>query len=95
MQVTVPADASGSASFQYQANDGCGGTATAKVTLTVKDRGSNEAPAQERVPTLLLEQGKSRSGPRPKAKRWLTATPAGRRAPLRLELTNSGSLNVP
>ena len=59
MQVTVPADASGSASFQYQANDGRGGTATARVTLTVKDRATNEAPTQKRVPTILLEQGKS------------------------------------
>lgn len=59
MQVTVPADASGTASFQYQANDGRGGTATAKVTLTVKDRSTNDGPAQKRVPTILLEQGKS------------------------------------
>lgn len=59
MQVTVPADASGSASFQYQANDGRGGTATARVTLTVKDRATNEGPTQKRVPTILLEQGKS------------------------------------
>ncbi|WP_455835183.1 Ig-like domain-containing protein [Pseudarthrobacter siccitolerans] len=59
MQVAVPADASGSASFQYQASDGRGGTATAKVTLTVRDRSLNEGPAQKRVPTILLEQGKS------------------------------------
>lgn len=59
MQVTVPAGATGASSFQYQASDGRGGTATAKVTLTVKDRSTNEAPKQKRVPTLLLEQGKS------------------------------------
>lgn len=59
MQVAVPADASGTASFQYQASDGRGGTATAKVTLSVRDRSVNEGPAQKRVPTILLEQGKS------------------------------------
>ncbi|WLQ08341.1 Ig-like domain-containing protein [Arthrobacter oryzae] len=59
MQVTVPADASGTASFQYQANDGRGGTATARVALTVRDRAINEGPTQKRVPTILLEQGKS------------------------------------
>lgn len=59
MQVNVPGDASGTASYQYQANDGRGGTATAKVTLTVKDRATNEGPTQKRVPTILLEQGKS------------------------------------
>ena len=59
LQVKVPADATGTAQFQYQANDGRGGTAGAKVTLTVKDPASNEAPKQKRVPTILLEQGKS------------------------------------
>ncbi|GAA5194266.1 Ig-like domain-containing protein [Arthrobacter gyeryongensis] len=58
-QIAVPADAKGTATFQYQANDGRGGTATAKVTLTVKDSGTNEPPKQKRIPTILLEQGKS------------------------------------
>jgi hypothetical protein len=61
MQVTVPADAKVAASFQYQANDSRGGTATAKVTLAVKDRSANEAPAQKRFPHSSLEQGKSTS----------------------------------
>lgn len=59
MQVTVPADASGTASFEYQANDGRGGTATARATLNVRDRSVNEGPVQKRIPSILLEQGQS------------------------------------
>ncbi|MDZ4352518.1 MAG: Ig-like domain-containing protein [Arthrobacter sp.] len=59
LQVKVPADATGSSQFQYQASDGRGGTAGAKVTLNVKDPAGNEAPKQKRVPTIILEQGKS------------------------------------
>ena len=59
LQVKVPADATGTSQFQYQASDGRGGTAGAKVTLTVKDPAGNEAPKQKRVPTIILEQGKS------------------------------------
>ena len=59
LQVKVPADATGTSQFQYQASDGRGGTAGAKVTMTVKDPASNEAPKQKRVPTIILEQGKS------------------------------------
>ena len=59
LQVKVPADATGTSQFQYQASDGRGGTAGAKVTITVKDPASNEAPKQKRVPTIILEQGKS------------------------------------
>ncbi|MET3935703.1 hypothetical protein ABIE00_003749 [Arthrobacter sp. OAP107] len=59
LQVRVPADATGTSRFQYQASDGRGGTATAAATLTVKDPASNEPPKQKRVPTIILEQGKS------------------------------------
>lgn len=59
LQVKVPANATGTSQFRYLANDGRGGTAGAKVTLTVKDPASNEPPKQKRVPTIVLEQGKS------------------------------------
>lgn len=59
LQVKVPADATGTSQFQYLVSDGRGGTAGAKVTLTVKDPASNEPPKQKRVPTIILEQGKS------------------------------------
>ncbi|WP_157365222.1 Ig-like domain-containing protein [Arthrobacter sp. QXT-31] len=59
LQVKVPADATGTSRFQYQASDGRGGTAGATVSLTVKDAASNEPPKQRRVPTIILEQGKS------------------------------------
>lgn len=59
LQVKVPADATGTSQFQYLASDGRGGTAGARVTLTVRDPASNEPPKQKRVPTIILEQGKS------------------------------------
>lgn len=59
LQVKVPADATGTSQFRYLASDGRGGTAGATVTLTVKDPASNGAPTQKRVPTIILEQGKS------------------------------------
>ncbi|RAM36361.1 hypothetical protein DBZ45_15670 [Arthrobacter globiformis] len=59
LQVKVPANATGTSQFRYLASDGRGGTAGATVTLTVKDPASNGAPAQKRVPTIILEQGKS------------------------------------
>ncbi|QHC66054.1 tandem-95 repeat protein [Rathayibacter sp. VKM Ac-2759] len=59
LQITVPAEASGTASFAYTADDGRGRTDDAVVTLTVKPAGSNEAPEQNREGRILLEQGAS------------------------------------
>lgn len=44
MQVEVDEDASGSASFTYQADDGRGGTDTATVALDVHDEATNDPP---------------------------------------------------
>jgi hypothetical protein len=59
LQVKVPADAAGTSQFQYHVSDGRGGTAGATVSLTVRDPASNEPPKQKRIPTLVVEQGKS------------------------------------
>ena len=58
-QLTVRADASGSATFRYTVTDGRGSAApsTADVTLTVRDPGLNEAPVQLRVGAFTVEQG--------------------------------------
>ena len=45
LQIVVNEDATGSASFTYQADDGRGGTDTATVTLDVRAEGENNAPA--------------------------------------------------
>ena len=58
LQVTVPPTASGSATFEYLADDGNGGTAKAGVTLAVHPRDVNEAPKQRRVSAVQLESGK-------------------------------------
>ncbi|WP_345184825.1 Ig-like domain-containing protein [Microbacterium panaciterrae] len=57
LQIAVPDKATGSATFQYQADDGRGGTATANATVTVHDWSVNSAPKQQRVPGLLIETG--------------------------------------
>ncbi|OZB88622.1 MAG: hypothetical protein B7X41_07195, partial [Microbacterium sp. 14-71-5] len=58
-QVAVPADATGSSSFSYEAQDGRGGTASAHVQLDVHPWNQDEAPKQDRIPTLVVEQGRS------------------------------------
>ncbi|MDY0915010.1 Ig-like domain-containing protein [Rathayibacter festucae] len=61
LQITVPAEASGTATFAYTADDGRGSTDDAVVTLTVKPAGSNEPPEQKREGRILLEQGATTS----------------------------------
>jgi hypothetical protein len=43
-QIELPADATGVATFTYEADDGRGGTDTARVTVTVRPEPDNEAP---------------------------------------------------
>ncbi len=57
LQIAVPEDATGSASFQYQADDGRGGKATANASISVHDWSVNAAPKQRRTPGLLVEAG--------------------------------------
>ncbi|MDO5746508.1 MAG: Ig-like domain-containing protein [Actinomycetaceae bacterium] len=54
LQIEVPDEASGTTSFHYEANDGRGGTAQAKTTVTVHPWEHNAAPSQIRVPTVVL-----------------------------------------
>ncbi|OIQ92684.1 fibronectin type III domain protein [mine drainage metagenome] len=58
-QLAVPEKATGSASFTYTALDGRGGQADANVTLEVHGWNTESAPVQDRISTLVVEQGKS------------------------------------
>jgi hypothetical protein len=57
LQVAVPEDASGAASFTYEIADGRGGTDTATVSLMVRGWDVNAAPTQKRVTTVTVESG--------------------------------------
>lgn len=58
LQITTPANATGSASFPYQANDGRGGQGSSTVKVTIHPfSGKNEAPTQLRDPQVTLAQG--------------------------------------
>ncbi|MDW4573578.1 Ig-like domain-containing protein [Microbacterium sp. M3] len=57
LQIAVPEDASGSASFTYEVADGRGGTDTARVSLNVRGWDVNAAPTQKRVTTVAVEAG--------------------------------------
>jgi hypothetical protein len=57
LQVTVADTAQGVVSFQYTINDGRGGSASAQVTLTVRDPSENSPPAQVRSTSLTVEAG--------------------------------------
>jgi large repetitive protein len=57
LQIAVAEDASGSASFQYEVDDGRGGKDTATVTLTVHDKDTHNAPVPKRKTTLTVEAG--------------------------------------
>ena len=57
LQITAPADASGSTTFRYTVEDGRGGEATASVTLTVHDFDVNSAPVQKRTTPITVESG--------------------------------------
>lgn len=60
MQVTLPADAPvGPTSFEYEANDGRGGTDRAAVRLTVRAEDANGPPAPVRDTVVVVEQGRS------------------------------------
>lgn len=56
-QIVLDEEASGSASFEYRVDDGRGGEAVATVRLQVRDWATNAAPEQERVPSVVVEQG--------------------------------------
>lgn len=59
LQVVVPDNATGSAVFTYQAEDGRGGSSETQVTLTVHDWDMNEPPKHLRQPKLTISQGSS------------------------------------
>ncbi|HWV50531.1 MAG TPA: Ig-like domain-containing protein, partial [Microbacterium sp.] len=57
LQIAVPEDASGSASFVYEIDDGRDGRATASVSVSVHDWSVNSAPEPKRKSTLAVEAG--------------------------------------
>jgi len=57
LQITLASNARGTVSFSYTITDGRGGTATAKVTVDVRDEGENSPPRQVRTTTALVESG--------------------------------------
>ncbi|RMI09322.1 tandem-95 repeat protein [Cellulomonas triticagri] len=65
LQVSVPADATGSTTFSYTINDGRGATApsTAQVTLTVRGAGQDDPPVQDRVGEIRVEQNATATYP--------------------------------
>ncbi|RRC95364.1 Ig-like domain-containing protein [Schaalia canis] len=58
LQIHVAPDASGAASFEYEVSDGRGGTAKARVTLSVHGDDVNSPPTQTIVPTISLGTGR-------------------------------------
>lgn len=59
LQVVVPSSATGTISFRYRVDDGRGGTAEAKVTLTVHSAGENSSPELKHPQTIKVEVGAS------------------------------------
>ncbi|WP_246954780.1 Ig-like domain-containing protein [Brachybacterium sp. Marseille-Q7125] len=61
LQIDVDEDASGEASFEYVADDGRGGTDTARVTLEVRADGENSGPqpAEVMMPKVQVRAGES------------------------------------
>lgn len=57
LQIAVPEDAQGTASFSYEITDGRGGTDTATVHLTVRGWDVNEPPQPKRTTTVAVESG--------------------------------------
>jgi hypothetical protein len=57
LQVTLADTAQGVLSFQYTITDGRGGSASAAVTLTVRDPSENSPPVQVRTTSLTVEAG--------------------------------------
>ena len=58
LRIELPAAASGTVNFTYQAKDGRGGVDTANVTIKITPEPQNSAPVQKRVPTVVVESGK-------------------------------------
>ncbi len=57
LQIDVPEDAEGSATFEYEVNDGRDGKDTAFVTVTAHDWKTNTAPRPKRTTKLSVESG--------------------------------------
>lgn len=57
LQIAVEEDASGSATFEYEVDDGRGGKDTATVTLAVHDDSMNSPPTPKRKTSLTVETG--------------------------------------
>ncbi|MFD5224362.1 Ig-like domain-containing protein [Microbacterium sp. NPDC058342] len=57
LQISVPEDAQGSASFEYRADDGRRGSDTAIVSVSVHDWSVNAAPKPKRMTRLAVEAG--------------------------------------
>ena len=56
-QIEVPPDASGSASFTYEVDDGRGGTDQATVKVSIHGDGVNSEPEVKREPVVPIEVG--------------------------------------
>ncbi|PJJ77321.1 fibronectin type III domain protein [Sediminihabitans luteus] len=61
LQAVVPEDATGTATFTYQVDDGRGGTDEATVKLTISPWDKNEGAEQIGTPVLTLERGTTAS----------------------------------
>ncbi|MCQ9163401.1 Ig-like domain-containing protein [Arthrobacter sp. STN4] len=59
LQVTVPPGATGTQTFNYTADDGRGGTASAPVTVHVVPASANNAPVSRRATSIVVSQGAS------------------------------------
>ncbi|MGN6205271.1 Ig-like domain-containing protein [Humibacter sp.] len=59
VQLTVPANVTGSVSFRYTIDDGRGGTASAQVNATVHPPNVNAAPVSKRESDAQVEVGQS------------------------------------
>ncbi|MFE6736607.1 Ig-like domain-containing protein [Microbacterium sp. NPDC057650] len=57
LQIAVPEDASGAATFEYEVDDGRKGKDTAKVTVSVHDWSVNAAPKAKRKSAIAVEAG--------------------------------------
>jgi hypothetical protein len=57
LQIAVAEDASGTATFEYEVDDGRGGKDTASVTLEVHEEDVNAAPTPKRKTSLTVETG--------------------------------------
>jgi hypothetical protein len=57
LQIAVADDATGSATFEYEIDDGRGGKDTASVTLEVHEEDVNGAPTPKRKTSLTVETG--------------------------------------